>query len=110
MRQVDPAETFAPASSKTARSIDRHGRWFLFAALLCLIAPGIAAHEGDPKASYVPQPYTGPGYQSGATSGPQLLGGPTFDSQGVTLLSWVTLPELGSGISSGECRDGNSSD
>ena len=65
------------------------------------------AHQEDPKTAYRAQPYTGPGYQSGLAQsstfvggGMQLLG-PSFDAVGVTLLSWVTLPELGAGITSG---------
>ena len=50
------------------------------------------AHSDDPKATTKVRPYIGPGYRASlAAPG----GGPSFPAQGVTLLSWLTLQELG---------------
>lgn len=91
----------------------RHHRARIFASILCvsLVALALAelgfAHQEDPKARSRQAPYTGMGYRSGAGAvGPGGGSGPSgpgtmFASQGITLLSWLTLPELGSGLSNG---------
>ena len=84
------------------------------------IAGGLLAHQDDPKAVYRPQPYSGLGYHTGVPWAPgapsALPGGPggiaagplggtamggSFDASGISLLSWLSLPELGAGITSG---------
>jgi len=88
-----------------------HARVFaalLFAAL-ALVAVGrlATAHQEDPKARDRQPPYAGPGYRSGGTgAGPSGAAGPsgpmpTYPSQGVTLLAWLTLPELGTALTNG---------
>ncbi len=89
----------------------RSPRVFVLASLLAL-ATAASPHEDDPKVLDTRPAFAGPGWRPGAplratfrgeehyTSGG---GGPVVDfpAQGVTLLSWVTLPEMGTGAASG---------
>ena len=70
-------------------------------AFLLLSHFDVIGHENDPKARDRQPPYTGPGYRS-ALPGPQPFG-PVggFDSDGVNLQSWITLPEMAAGIANG---------
>ena len=72
------------------------------------VVSAILAHDGDPKALDVQPAYSGPGFRPGAPFGTGtggddhfLSGGGAppleFESEGVTLLSWVTLPEMAMG-------------
>ena len=60
-------------------------------ALLC--GAGAIAHEGDPKALDTTPMYDGPGWSGGLRGDP-----PDFPSQGVTLLSWISIPDFGPGF------------
>jgi len=76
-------------------------------SVLCVVLPAMMwGHQEDPKTRYQANPYQGPGYRSGHGVGPTggvspfgPVGG--FNASGVMLLSWLTLPELGPGINSG---------
>ncbi|HIA26847.1 MAG TPA: choice-of-anchor B family protein [Planctomycetes bacterium] len=73
---------------------------FLPVVLVVLVVAGaVLAHQEDPKARDRVRPYNGPGYRADATGpmGPP----PGFPAQGITLLSWLPLNELGTGLSSG---------
>lgn len=56
------------------------------------------AHEGDPKLIDLVPPHAGPGFRSGRPSVPREQQSATspaaFPASGVTLLSWMPLPEL----------------
>ncbi len=76
----------------------------LFLTLSALGALGLA-HEDDPKILDRMGPYNGPGFRRANLNQPgQLaLGGTPFSSSGVSLLSWVTLAEMGSPQSGADC-------
>lgn len=77
--------------------------WIGIIAVLPAIIFGIQvfAHQDDPKALNPQPPYTGPGYRSagpgsGSGSGSVPFGPPGgYDALGVTMLSWLTVAELG---------------
>ncbi|MEP0847786.1 MAG: choice-of-anchor B family protein [Phycisphaerae bacterium] len=54
------------------------------------------AHQDDPKVLDREPRYEGPGWRR-AIDGHR--GGPAFDASGVTLMSWISLPEFGAQIS-----------
>ncbi len=82
-------------------------RW-LISALVLLAAPLASAHDDDGKVLDTRPPYRGAGWRPGATFPVTVAGGQSFTrggggpaiefpAQGVTLLSWITLPEMDSG-------------
>jgi len=81
------------------------------AALLLSLASLASAHDGDPKMYDVAPAYVGPGFRSSAPvqDGDLFLGsgewGPParFESQGVQLMSWITLDELDGGFIGNDC-------
>ena len=69
-------------------------RYLPWAALgLLLPATSLQAHEDEKFKQDRQAPYDGPSYR-GAAGGAYLGTGSTFPSSGVTLLSWLTLPDL----------------
>ncbi|MCA8960166.1 MAG: choice-of-anchor B family protein, partial [Planctomycetes bacterium] len=65
------------------------------AVALVLTIPQVTnGHEGDPKLLSRQAPYSGPGYRAVAFGAPPM----SFPSSDMTLLSWVTLTELGTGL------------
>jgi choice-of-anchor B domain-containing protein len=72
----------------------------LTGALALLVPATLFAHEGDPKQRDRKPMYAGPGWRNAQLSGSggstALLGPPVaFAHSGVTLLSWLSLPDLG---------------
>jgi choice-of-anchor B domain-containing protein len=77
------------------------------AALCCTLTAPLLAHDGDLKLLHKQPAYQGQGYsnlmlqgtlgdQLGTTVQPQVMAlGAGFQSQRVTLLSWLTLPDFG---------------
>ena len=75
---------------------------------LGLICTFVIAHEDDPKVLRIRPPVPVSGFQRGLPAGYTLPGGGTntqhggtFDSQGVNLRSWLTIPDLGTPSGSG---------
>ena len=68
--------------------------------VVSLSSPFVGGHEEDLKARNVLPPYNGSGYRRDA-GGVQPFGPVGGTSNGVELLSWVTLPEMQAGISNG---------
>ncbi|MBK7643242.1 MAG: choice-of-anchor B family protein [Planctomycetes bacterium] len=70
------------------------------ATALLLSAATLFAHDGDPKLRDKQPMYAGPGWRNSALAGgggsPMLMAPPSdFARSGVTLLSWLSLPDLG---------------
>ena len=87
----------------------QHIRARSFVALLAL-AVGVplavaTAHEDDPKILDRKPPYLGAGYRSGTwgAGGGSFVGGTSFASDNVTLLSWMPLGDFGSPANGSDC-------
>ncbi len=76
------------------------GRKLLVGLCLASIASLCWAHENDPKARDRQPRYEGAGYRMGQDA---MRGSPAFASDGVTLLSWLPLPEFGNHSSGNDC-------
>ncbi|MFT7671384.1 MAG: choice-of-anchor B domain-containing protein, partial [Planctomycetota bacterium] len=87
---------------------------FLISSLALVSASSaFAVHDDDPKILDREAPYVGPAYRraqlgapgglSGVPTGSQALAGGGFDSNGVSLLSWLPLGEFGSPQSGADC-------
>ena len=71
-------------------------------------APSASLHEDDPKMVDPAPPYRGRGYRGAwaaraGGSRADLAAGGGFDSQGVTLLSWLTLADFGGSSGAMDC-------
>ncbi|MFT7487144.1 MAG: choice-of-anchor B domain-containing protein, partial [Candidatus Paceibacteria bacterium] len=87
----------------------------LFGACALAVLSGLAlAHDDDPKILDRQAPYSGPGYTRGALGNPGAVGGTAFggsmglgtnpfDSNGVELLAWIPLDQMGSPQSGADC-------
>jgi len=74
------------------------------ASLALALAAPLFAHDDDPKILDREPPYVGLGFRlGGAPPGARTLAGGAFASDGVTLLSWLTLAELDGGESGADC-------
>lgn len=66
-----------------------------------LILPStLSAHPDDPKVLDIQPPYAGSGWRLGDATARGVL--PQFDSDGVQLMSWLTLADFGTGASRGD--------
>lgn len=68
-------------------------------AVALLLCPVVLSHSDDPKILDRQPRYEGPGWRM--SDG--LRGSPSFDSSGITLLSWISLPDFGSFSSGNDC-------
>ena len=68
-------------------------------AALAGIAPLAAAHPDDPKIRDRQARFEGPGYRAAM----QFAGDPAFSSSGVSLQSWITVPEFGNADGGNDC-------
>lgn len=65
-----------------------------------LLTSTLIAHPDDPKVRDTQPRYEGPGYRRDMNG---LNPGPGFDAEGVTLLSWITIPEFGNHAWANDC-------
>lgn len=71
---------------------------------LALYASPLLAHDSDPKLLDRQAPYAGKGIRTGVPAAGQSIrakSGMSFPSNGVTLLSWLSLGDFGTGASAG---------
>src|SRR5262249_44253661 len=76
-------------------------------AAFAALATSVLAHDGDPKILDLRPPYQGPGFRSGRPTvlrqGHAAIAAPEFASDGIQLLSWLPLGELGGATSGNSC-------